>query len=212
MTKPDWTPYAHEAARHALIRKRRGVIAAIAILIAGAWFGWTTFTAGESSVNVGTAGGGSQIEFDESSRPEEKPVTVGISPGGTAVMDTALDTSGGAAPQSPPQRPRNLLDEPYSFTNLIVMYGPILGALYFAFRFLRARPGKLDELNFGIYKGSLPLEMLTASNRDYVFTSGYVDESIFGKGKGDYVQEADSTPRRVLFESVSPAATPVDDQ
>ncbi len=200
----SWTPYAHEAMRTGRIRRRRAVLAVLAITFALLWFGYGTVT-GDRNTSIGTTAGGNQISFNLDDAPKDKPVTVGIRPGGTAVMGDALDTNGGTAtPPRTPERPRGLYDEPFTYSSLMLVYGPALVALLLGLRLFRGGPGKLDELNFGIYKGALPLEMLTASSRGLVFTSAPVNESIFGKGRDDYVDGdgGDARVRATIFESV----------
>lgn len=183
--RDEWTPYGLEAIRIRHLRRRRLFALLLALGLAGLWalmFDTTTTTQQEIFANGNRANG---ISFDV---PEQEkrdgPVTVSISPGRVTRADT-----GGEAPQEQVQRPGMVAfegDRPYDWMFYVLMYGPWL-LLAAGLWFLGARKGKHDEVNYGVYKGAMPLELVTASASEHVVTKRWAKTSVFGKKRGEYL-------------------------
>lgn len=184
-----WSPYGLEAIRQAHLRRRRFLSILLALGLVGLWFVMfqtTTTTETQIFANGQRAGSGIQIGVPETEPPKNGPVTVSLAPGRVTRADTDQQGIGGESIQ----RPNSVtIDRPvgHNWNVYIMLYGPfaLLGA---AIYFLGKRGGKSqDEVNFGVYKGALPLELLTASARHHVVTRRFARESIFGKRRGDYL-------------------------
>lgn len=182
-----WTPYGLEAIRIAYLRRRRILAGLAAVGIIGIWllmFTQTTSTQLSISVN-GEEQSGIEIEIPDSEPRKQGPVTVAINPGRV----TRADTAQASGPTSTIQRtelPQYDRGAPLNWNYYVLLYGPyaLLGA---AAWFLAKRRGKHDEVNYGVYKGAMPLEMITKSAERQVFTTRWTRASIFGKRRGDYL-------------------------
>lgn len=183
--KSEWTPYGLEAIRIAHLRRRRLVaflfLAGLGLLL-WAMSGTTSTSEIDISVNGRRQNG---ISFDI---PEEEkkngPVTVSLSPGKVTRAE-----AGGAPSSSSVQRsnaPTFQRDVPYDFGGLLLGVLP-WALIALAVWLLAARRGKHDEVNYGVYKGSMPLEMITASASRQVFTRREARASLFGKRRVDHV-------------------------
>lgn len=188
-----WTPYGLEAIRIAHLRRRRLVAIIIALALAGLWaamFDSTTTNQLELSAN----GGGSQIDIDVSdslNEKEDKPLTVGISPGRITRADTGA--SGDTAAQTARFAAPTFTRAPaIGWSSYAILYGPYV-LIGLALYMLARRPPK-HEVNFGIYKGALPYEMVTATASRFVFTTREARLSLFGKRRVDHL------PPEVLIE------------
>lgn len=185
--KDTWTPYGLEAIRVQHLRRRRLLVLLIALGLAGLWatmFQTTTTTTTEIFVNGQRSG---TIEFDV---PEEEerdgPVTVAVEPGRVTRAE-----SGSAAQQEQVQRTSaptftRLPAIPYG--GYVIVYGPFI-LIGLALLLLAKRRGRHDEVNYGIYKGALPLETISASMADQVFTTRMAKRGLFGKRRADYLPE-----------------------
>jgi len=185
--KNEWTPYGLEAIRIAHLRRRR--LAAL-LLLAGLgsllmWGAQTTVTT-QMDISVNGRNGGNGISFDvPDEKPEDDgPITVSVSPGKITRAET-----GAPAPQSTVSRtaaPTFTRAPAYNIMGVLLALAPWLlvgGAAYL----LGKRRGKHDEVNYGVYKGALPLEMITAGASRQVFTRKHARASLFGKRRADHV-------------------------
>jgi hypothetical protein len=190
MPDPEpWTPYGLEAIRVRHLRRRRilaaAVLALLAILIVAVTGAGTTSRTSILS-NGQEVGGGNDISIDlpTDTKPKDGPVTVSLTPGRVSLADTS---------QSAPASTITRADVPtfsgapaLNWNYYLVLYGPWVLLALAAFA-LAKRRGKHDEVNYGVYKGSLPLEMISAHARHQVITSREAKTSVFGKRREDHL-------------------------
>jgi hypothetical protein len=190
MPDETWTPYGLEAIRARHVRRRRLLTALILAGVALLALALTT-TGTQSSVQILHNGqvvsdNGNQISIDlpDQQPPKDGPVTVSLTPGRVTLADTA-------APAQGPQISR--ADVPVfsgapalNWNYYLLVYGP-WALLALALIVLAKRRGKHDEVNFGVFKGSMPLEMISAHARDQVFTTREAKQSVFGKRREDHL-------------------------
>lgn len=189
MPKKDvWTPYGLEAIRHAHLRRKRILGALLLLLLLGLIYSVFQVTTTKSTdifangnkVNTN----GIQIEQKDPGAPKKDHVTVGLEPGKITQVNSS--SSIGASTLTRNSLPSFERAAPFNWNDYLLLYGPYvlvgLAMLYFA-----KRRGKHDELNFGVYKGALPLEMITSSHQGEVFTKSWVKGSIFGKRRLDHL-------------------------
>ncbi|MGH7320176.1 MAG: hypothetical protein ACRELA_11205 [Candidatus Rokuibacteriota bacterium] len=186
----DWTPYPHEPLRVRLVWRRRFIL--LALLVA-AFILWLTLFKGpatELTETISTVDQeGNVVSVTRDLRPQksfEAPdARVTVRPGQTARTTPIEQTETGDQPTpttAPPVRPPS--DIP--FFGLLILFAPMLLALWLFRRFAPPAP----EVNYGIYKGALPFEIITASHRHLVLTSRRVDENPFGRERADYLADA----------------------
>ena len=184
--RSGWTPYGLEAIRIRHIRRRRLLALLAALALAGFWswmFEETTTTQQEIFANGKRAGSGIQIDVQE---PEEEdgPVTVALSPGRVTRADTSQQ--GGQQTIDRPAAPVLSRAPAYNWTSYLILYGPF-ALIGLALWLLAAKRRPEDEVNFGIYKGAMPLEMITSSARHHVLTRREARESVFGRRRRDHL-------------------------
>lgn len=177
-----------------LLWRKRLILGLIIGLLFAFWatsLGVTTDT--EQDVNI-IGEEGDDISVERSEDDQEEPVaSVTLRPGETARMDEDLtlgeqpDTPRMGSP--PPERPAGI-----PFAGLLLLLGPFLAAVY-AWRYLSAQTTS-SQANYGIYKGALPLEAVTASHATLVRTGRTVETNPFGKARGDYLRDALDDPAR----------------
>lgn len=184
--KSAWTPYGLEAIRIGHLRRRRLLGALFALGLALAWlimFQSTTSSDLSISVNGKDA---SSISLDiPEEEPKDRPVTVALQPGRV----TRADTTTNGEPTSVVQRtaaPTFDRAAPLNWNYYVLLYGPYV-LLGLALLLLARRRGKHDEVNYGVYKGSMPLEMISASAAREVFTTRHARASVFGKRRSDHL-------------------------
>lgn len=186
--KESWTPYGLEGIRVSYLRRRRILSLLIALGLAGVWafmFDSTTVTQQDIFVN-GRRQGTIEIEEPEAPR-EDGPVTVAIQPGRVTRAES------GDGPAEEGERSRTLAPSferapPISYSYYAIIYGPFV-LLGLALYFLAKKRGKHDQVNFGIYKGAMPLELVSASMVDQVFTAKMAHVGLFGKRRADYLPD-----------------------
>jgi len=187
MTRDDWTPYGLEAIRIAHLRRRRILAAIIVLGLALMWMlmvSQTTSTQTDIFANGKRANG---LQLDVPEPPEEdKPVTITIEPGR---ITRAESTGNAPADQlSRPDRPVLSRGNALNWNYYLTLYGPYLlvaGAIWM----LSKRRGKHDEINFGVHKGAMPLEMISAVASREIYTTRHARRSLFGKRREDYLPE-----------------------
>lgn len=198
--KDVWTPYGLEAIRTSYLRRRRILSMLIALGLAGFWalaFETTTTTSTEIFANGERAGGGIQLDLPEEQR--DGPVTVAISPGRV----TRAESGGEEQPQAVQRTSAPTFERasPIPFVGYAYVYGPAV-LLLLAGYFLAKKRGKHDQVNYGIYKGALPLELVSASMSKQVFTPRMAKTGLFGKRRADYLPQEVLLVERVAQEEV----------
>jgi hypothetical protein len=187
--KDTWTPYGLEAIRVRYLRRRRLLALLIALGLAGLWasfFETTTTTSTEIFVN-GRRAGSIEVDVPEEEERNDGPVTVAVEAGRV----TRADSGGAPAEANPVQRvsaPTFNRLPAVPFSGYVFVYGPFV-LLGIAILLLGKKRGKHDQVNYGIYKGAMPLEMVSASMADQVFTGRMAKRSLFGKRRADYLPE-----------------------
>lgn len=194
--RPEWTPYPHEEVRVRLLWRKRILLG----LLIGALFLFWALSLGitgdtEESLQIyGDDGGSVQIQQPDQQQRDRPAATVSLRPGETAQLkedlrlgDQPAERQGRGAPV--PDRPEGI-----PFTGLLLLLAPFLAALA-AWRYLSTQ-GASTEVNYGVYKGALPLELVTASHAKHVQTGSEVLENPFGKARSDYLRDALNDPAR----------------
>lgn len=187
--RAEWTPYPHEPLRVQLLWRKRIVLALILGIVFLFWalsLGVTTDTQEQLTVY---GGDGDSVTIERPEDSDTQPAaTVTLRPGETARLDEDLTLSegdrepggqGGQIPEQPPGIP---------FLGLLLLIGPFILA-YLLWRHL-GNQGASTEVNYGVYKGAMPLEMITSSHSNLVLTGRQVDQNPFGKERTDYLREA----------------------
>ena len=191
MAPETWTPYALEPIRIRYIRRRLILtILAILALLLLAYLAFLYSTSTQKTTQIcqngvcqNGAGGGISLQAPDAAQKKDH-VTVGLSPGAVTRVDTGSDP--GAPGTARALLPTFDRGTPYDWTAYLVAYGPYLLILLAAW-FLTKKRGKYDEINFGVYKGAMPLESITASHEKVVFTRKFARRSVFGKGRSDHL-------------------------
>lgn len=190
-----WTPYGLEAIRQSYLRRRRilGALAALGVLIlALTVIESTTSSRLALSANGNEVGDG--ISIPEPEKPEGKDyVTVSLEPGRVSRVEAGKES--GEAQIERASQPTAVRASPFPWKLWVVQLLPFLLAGLVAY-LLAKRRGKHDEVNYGVYKGSMPFEMITAQHSSAVITKRWAKTSVFGKRRLDHlppeVAEADA--------------------
>lgn len=188
----DWTPYALEKHRIRHLRRRRlvAILAAIAmLLLVSALFSVSTDRQTRISTN-GRDTGSIEIQDVDLDKSKDDHITVEVQPGRVSRVEAGTDSQ---APQvSRAQAPQLSRAAPYNWSFYLLLYGPyvLVGLLLWL---LAKRRSRHDEVNYGVYKGAMPLELLTASHRDAVFTRKLTESSVFGKKRHDHLPRGYAT-------------------
>lgn len=180
-----WTPYGLEAIRIAHLRRRRILTGILVLGLLGLWLlilDTTTSTQLSISVNGKEASG---INIDlPNEQPRNDKVTVAVDPGRVTQATTT-----GQLPTSTVQRtdvPTFDRGNPLNWSYFVLVYGPYV-LLGLALYLLAKRRGKHDQVNYGIYKGAMPLELISKTAERQIFTTRHAKISIFGKRRADYL-------------------------
>lgn len=196
MTADDWTPYGLEAFRQSQLRRRRLTILVLALAVAVAYIGFLQFgISSESSVTLQTIGGdGGSIEIEDP-RPEraEPDATLAITPGELNFPESSIQTSDGDSGPAAPEGGQPGV-QPIHWPVFLVRWGIPLGLLLVGYLVGRGR-GEAEEVNYGVYKGALPMETISARYSHLVETSRATYQDPFGKRRPDYVPDAERRGR-----------------
>lgn len=172
-----------------LLWRKRILLALILGLVFLLWalsLGVTTET--EEQLTV-FGGDGSSVTV---TRPENQQVEpsarVTLRPGETARLDDPLtlrdgETQPGDQGAQLPEQPKGI-----PFLGLLLLLGPFVLALLL-WRYL-ANQGTSTEVNYGIYKGAMPFELISASHKHLVLTGKKVEQNPFGRVQTDYLSDA----------------------
>lgn len=194
----SWTPYGLEAIRIRHLRRRR--ILATLLLVAAMLVILLTIDSGTRTLpeifangnKVSSGNNQIQIDLPDEQKPKNGPVTVAISPGRVTLADTQQ-----SGPESTVQRtslPTLDRGNALNWNYYLLLYGP-WALLGLALLFLAKRKSTAHEVNYGVYKGSMPLEMISAAARDRVFTTREAKTSLFGRRAEDHVPVATRVPQ-----------------
>lgn len=187
MSDDAWTPYGLEAIRIGHLRRRRFALVG-ALLVAALLWGFfapkpTDASQIEVFANGVKQGTGNAIKIDAPEK--QKPVTVAIQPGKLtyASAGAAALPASNVGKASAPAQPRAV---PVPWAAYAIKFGPyaLLGLALLA---LGKRKRTTHQVNYGIYKGALPLELVSASASKRIFTGRKAASSIFGKDRADYL-------------------------
>lgn len=193
----EWTPYPHEEVRvHLLWRKRilLGLLVGALFLMWALSLGVQTETEEQLEI-YGGDGSSIQINRPDEQQRTEPAASVTLRPGETARLNedlTVNDTSqrqGERSGATVPERPSGI-----PFVGILMVLAPFLAAIA-AWRYL-GEEGTSIEVNYGVYKGSMPLEMITATHAKHLYTGSELHENPFGKVRSDYLREAMNDPAR----------------
>jgi hypothetical protein len=184
-TPEPWSPYGLEAHRVALLQRRKRM------LLAGIVLGFLLLAAVLASTirtndDVRSINGSGQVEIQVPEQQRAKPTTLSVSPGRTAVLNSPIQEERG------PQRQGGGIVEPpregINWLGLLTPLAPPIGLAIYAWRVGKQRiAGPLEQVNLGVYKGAMPLELLTAQSKEHVFTSEQARASLFGKVRQDHL-------------------------
>jgi hypothetical protein len=137
-----------------------------------------------NSVNT-LNGNGSTVEINlPTDKPRAKPTTLSVAPGRTAVLDKPIQPE-----VRPPSdaAPPVLRATGLNWVALLQNFGPPFGVALYLWRAGRKRlVGSLEQVNLGVYKGAMPLEMITAQHKKYIFTRREAMAHLFGKAAADF--------------------------
>ncbi|HVL47500.1 MAG TPA: hypothetical protein VM889_02990 [Candidatus Thermoplasmatota archaeon] len=180
--RENWTPYGLEAIRQQTIRRRRNLALAMFLVYI---VGYTVFILLTTTANLSVGdGSGGSVELDLSGRNVEerqKPVTVRVGPGRITLADF-----GGEAATTPPTAPPPPGVEAINWRGELMAYGPPIALLWLLLAAIRSKD-KNGEVNYGVYKGAMPYEMITAEAKGHVFTTRLAKGSLFGRTRSDHL-------------------------
>lgn len=187
MSEGAWTPYGLEAIRVSHLRRRRAAIFALVFVGAILWLAFAPTPTNQNEIQVfangNRVGGGNGLQIEAPEK--EKPVTVAIQPGQITHAAAGSAPAGETVTRAAavPVVPRAT---PVPYAAVAFKFGPFL-LLAFALWALGRRKPTSHMVNYGIYKGALPLELISASASKRVFTTRKAGTSIFGKSRSDYL-------------------------
>ncbi|MCA1814410.1 MAG: hypothetical protein LC624_10745 [Halobacteriales archaeon] len=180
-----WSPYGLEAYRVQLLRRRSRLVyvaLAVGLVIMAAMLLNSIHTGTDITVHNGD---GSSITVKIPETPRPKPTTLTISPGKTTVLQQPIQPESRPTP-NPPSADNGPagLNWAAVLSSLVPPFALVLGAARYA---KKRAAGPLEQVNLGIFKGPLPLEMITATHRTAVYTPRMAYASIFGKQRDEYI-------------------------
>jgi hypothetical protein len=190
----DWTPYGLEAFRQSSLRRRRLALAGLLVVLAVAYVGVTQFAVDErSSTAIDTFGGdGSTIGLENPNPgPPSPDATLTLSPGQLNVPDSAVQASDDPG-QTPafPEGDRPAV-EPINWTGVLVQWGIPLALVLFGYILGRGRDED-TEVNYGVYKGAMPMEQISARYSHLVETTRATYQDPFGKRRPHYLPDEEA--------------------
>lgn len=190
----EWTPYGLEAIRGRVLWRKRILalvlffIIAIAVLVALALLKVNTVTETRISLAGGDNDNAIEIKGVNEADLRSKPITVALSPGGvTLVGNDPVGANGDTLSKASTDYPFIRGAQPFNFLGLLFPWGLLLLLAYLMYAAGKGASNPSSEVNFGIYKGAMPLEMMTASYSHLVRTQRLASSSIFGKERTDHV-------------------------
>lgn len=195
----EWTPYGLEAIRGRLLWRKRILalvlffVLAIVVLIALALLSTPTVTTTEISLAGSGDDGTIQVDVPDAGAMLSKPIRVSLSPGGvTLVGPDGATAPGDRLSKASTDYPHIRDADPFNFLGLMFPWGLLLLLAYLMYAAGKGASNPSSEVNFGIYKGAMPLEMMTASYSHLVRTQRLASGSLFGKERADHVDTESS--------------------
>lgn len=186
-----------------LMWRRRLIILGVVVAILLAWLTIFQVETREVEIITATNQDGSTVTVQRDQRPnrgfEGPDATITVTPGETARTQPIQQPAD--PQQTPPQGPQPPPNPPSGipFFGIAAILGPILFVIW-----LLRKMGAVttSEVNYGVYKGAMPLEMITAEYAHLVRTSKAVEQNPFGKARSDYLHDAGvDDDGRVLLQS-----------
>lgn len=186
MSAAPWSPYGLEVHRVALLQRRQRLLAA-ALLLGGLALLALLATTIQQSDDITTFGsGGNSVNIDlPTDRPRPKPTTLTVSPGRTSVLNQPIQ------PELRPARDNTavpVVSDGLNLWPLLTSLAPVvLGGLYLWWLGRKRLLGPIEQVNFGVYKGAMPLEMHSAVHKGYIFTRAQARAHLFGRRSADFL-------------------------
>lgn len=195
MTGDDgWTPYGLEAFRQRHLKRRRRTVLVLVLVVAVAYVGLLQFGIdSQTTTTIDTFGGGDgdSLTIDRPQEERRTPdATLTISPGELNTPPSAIQASDDGASGPPAPGGDRPTVEPIYWPGLLVRWGIPLGLLLVGYLVGRGR-GKSEEVNYGVYKGAMPMEKISARYSHLVETTRATYQDPFGKRRPHYVPDAD---------------------
>lgn len=185
-----WSPYLHEPYRIRRLRRKQIILAAIAMLLIIAWLLYL-FSQMGTNTNIqifGSTGGSAKASsipgaVGENSSFSQTPqiVTITVNPGYTVAAnftDPRISTERLQAPPIQQERDKGKI----YWINIAIPLLPIAVVLFSAVKIIGFVK---SEVNFGIYKGAMPLELHTTKKK-LVFNNELQKTNVFGKDRSEY--------------------------
>ena len=189
----EWTPYGLEAIRGRMLWRRRILAVVVFLLLAIALLAALALTATDQVVETRISLSGSESDTVEVETPGEeafrtKPLTVAVSPGGvTLVGNDVNNVDADRLSRASVNYPYIRGEKPMNFLGLMFPWGFLLLLGHLVWSAGKGATNPSSEVNFGIYKGAMPLEMITAEYSHLVRTQRLASGSLFGKDREDHV-------------------------
>lgn len=191
-----WSPYGLEAYRQSHLWRRRLAVVAVALVVAVAYVAVLQFgTDTDTVISTIGRGDGDTLTFEQpESGPPEPDATITLEPGELTVPDQSIQTDieePGDAPVAPSGQPGV---EPIDWTGVLLRWGIPLALILVGFLVGRVwgRASESERVNYGVYKGALPMETISARYNHLVETTRATYEHPFGKRRSHYVPDGDA--------------------
>ncbi|MGQ0534878.1 MAG: hypothetical protein ACT4PT_02270 [Methanobacteriota archaeon] len=190
-----WTPYGNEAYRVAYMRRRRILAVLFFLAVVGLLFAFIA-TSIERQTSLSTVGGGDSVAIPRA--PQQNgtaqqgggPVTVEIRPGRVTIARSFEGSNlEQTSTRSGPRPPTDAMPF-HGRVNLrpFLILAAILFGLGSLARALASRKtSAMEEVNFGVYKGAMPPELILRVAKKHVVTSKKVERPLFGRRAEDFV-------------------------
>jgi hypothetical protein len=188
-----WSPYGLEAYRVALLRRRSRLITACLVLGLLALGAVLLLSIKDSSQIQIHGGNGDSITVQVPEQPRAKPLTLSVSPGRTTVLERPIQPE--QKPKNAPPPSQGPTVKGLDWSALLTSLAPPVLLAIGAAKYAKKRiAGPLEQVNLGVYKGAMPLELITAQHKKHVFTGKRAYQSLFGKGREEHVPPAKPLP------------------
>jgi hypothetical protein len=194
----DWSSYLHEPYRIRRLRRKQIVIAAIAVLLIAAWLLYLFFQVGtDTSIQIFGSGANSTNRvasapgaIGENATVNQTPpfVSITVNPGYTVAANFTQEQASSEKPTSQDNNQEQDSGRIY-WENIVI---PLLPIAVILFAGIKIAGLMKSEVNFGVYKGAMPLEMHTTKKK-LVFNNELQKTNVFGKDKSEYTLIAEAS-------------------